>query len=70
MPILGQAPRRSKTVCRFALAGNPGCRRCSPQVARGPADVYEREVGPLAFVLDKADIVQAVERVRVGPAAP
>ena len=31
-----------------------------------PPDVYDREIGPLEFVLDKAGIVTALEKVRTG----
>jgi len=33
-------------------------------------DVYEREIGPLEFVLDKAEIVTALEKVRAETISP
>jgi glycine reductase len=35
-----------------------------------PADVYAREIGPLEFVLDKAEIVTVLEKVRAGAISP
>ena len=34
-----------------------------------PAEVYEREIGPMEFVLDKDGIVAALEKVRAETAA-
>jgi glycine/sarcosine/betaine reductase complex component A len=35
-----------------------------------PPDVYEREIGPLEFVLDKEGIVTALEKVRTETTSP
>ena len=35
-----------------------------------PPDVYEREIGPLEFVLDKEGIVAALEKMRIETTTP
>jgi len=38
----------------------------SIELERSTSVIYDREIGPLEFVLDKAGIVTALEKVRTG----